>query len=77
MNVEIGTQGPQFLEKKYINGIFLAVCEREREREREREVLLNFKNGEKLFSESHFFLSLVVSKINKVTKSQLVSESLK
>jgi hypothetical protein len=25
MNVEIGTEAPQFLEKEYINGIFLAV----------------------------------------------------
>jgi hypothetical protein len=25
MNVEIGTEAAQFLEKKYINGIFLAV----------------------------------------------------
>jgi hypothetical protein len=26
MNVEIGTEAAQFLEKKYINGIFVAVC---------------------------------------------------
>ncbi len=26
MNVEIGTEAAQFPEKKYINGIFVAVC---------------------------------------------------
>jgi hypothetical protein len=26
MNVEIGTEAAQFLEKEYINGIFIAVC---------------------------------------------------
>jgi hypothetical protein len=26
MKVEIGTEAAQFLEKEYINGIFLAVC---------------------------------------------------
>ncbi len=26
MNVEIGTEAAQFLEKEYINGIFVAVC---------------------------------------------------
>ncbi len=26
MNVEIGTEAVQFLEKEHINGIFLAVC---------------------------------------------------
>ncbi len=26
MNVEIGAEAAQFLEKEYINGIFVAVC---------------------------------------------------
>ncbi len=30
MNVEIGTEAAQFPQKKYLNGIFLAVCFRNR-----------------------------------------------
>jgi hypothetical protein len=30
MNVEVGTEAAQFREKEYINGIFVAVYEKER-----------------------------------------------
>jgi hypothetical protein len=41
MNMETGTEAAQFPEKKHINGIFVAMCNRESERSSDHSYMFN------------------------------------